>query len=164
MACSEVNSLTPPQSPPSNNAPRHQSVMTLDELYAYCGPLDSCGTKCPCEGQQVRILGYVDYANVFSRQKYPKLPYEKFLIRNQSRSKTLEVWVVGNATKSVFEFLNRHQLACPEHPIVIQGTISGFDMPIMGTCRRGIKLEMTGADGIDAGAGETPRSTPCLPD
>jgi len=77
--------------------------VTIDSLYDYCKVPCPCRKKNRCEGQIARIKGYIDYINVFDKQNYPMLPYQKFMITNYERKKTFEVWVTSKSSKKVFE-------------------------------------------------------------
>jgi hypothetical protein len=120
--------------------------VSIGELLSSCGMPRPCQVVAACEGKTVRAKGYIDYDNIFDRQNYPRLPYEKFTIRD-GRGHSLEVWAVSKDNREVFGKINRHK-AFPEAMAYIEGEIVGFDMPAMGKCERGIKLTIAGADKI----------------
>jgi hypothetical protein len=97
-----------------------------------------------CEGKIVRVRGYVDHDNVFDREHYPQLPYEKFTIRDGS-GKSIEVWVVTENSRDIFHEINRHR-SFPGTMAYVEGEVAGVDMPIMGMCHRGIKINLTAAE------------------
>ena len=47
------------------------------------------------------IQGYIDYGNVFDKTAYPMLPDQK-LITNVERSKTMDIRVASEGSKTVF--------------------------------------------------------------
>ena len=67
----------------------HEGYVTIDSLYDYCELPSPCGKKNKCEGQFARVKGYIDYGNVFDKQNYPMLPYQKFMITNYEQNKTV---------------------------------------------------------------------------
>ncbi len=117
--------------------------VTIDSLYDYCEIPSPCGKKNRCEGQFARVKGYIDYGNVFDKQNYPMLPYQKFMITNYEQNKTFEVWVTSENSEKVFEKIYQQKLHDPTRPVFVEGIVEGFDMPIMGDCHRGIKLNFT---------------------
>ena len=122
--------------------------IAIDSLNAYCGLPAICGKELACEGQTALIQGYIDYENVFDKTAYPMLPYQKFLITNLERSKTMEIWVASEGSEAVFRKIAEKKAGNPDGPIFVRGILAGFDMPIMGTCHRGLKLNLTGAMSI----------------
>lgn len=118
--------------------------LTIDSLYDYCRIPSPCRKKNRCEGQTARVKGYIDYINVFDKQNYPMLPYQKFMITNYERKKTFEVWVTSKNSKKVFEKIYQQKLHDPNAPVFVEGILEGFDMPTMGDCLRGLKLNFTG--------------------
>jgi hypothetical protein len=124
------------------------TYITVDSLYAYCGLPGICGKKYECEGQTALIQGYIDYVNVFDKTAYPMLPYQKFLITNTEHSKTMEVWVVSEGSDAVFKKIAEKKVRYPDGPVYVKGILAGFDMPIMGACHRGMKLNLTAAASI----------------
>jgi len=121
------------------------TYITIDSLYAYCGLPGDCGKRLGCENQTALIQGYIDYENIFDKAKYPMLPYQKFLISNAEYSKTLEVWVGPEGSEAVFGMIVEKKACNPDGPIYVEGVLTGFDMPIMGTCHRGLKLDLKSA-------------------
>ena len=124
------------------------TYITIDSLYAYCGLPGICGKKLACEGQTALIQGYIDYGNVFDKTAYPMLPYQKFLITNAEHSKTMEVWVASEGSEAVFKKIAEKKACNPDGPVYVKGVLAGFDMPVMGTCHRGLKLNLTAATSI----------------
>ena len=120
------------------------SYVTINSLYDYCKIPGPCGESSKCEGQIARVKGYIDYGNVFDKHNYPMLPYQKFMITNYERNKTIEVWITSGNSEKVFQKISQQKLHDPTWPVIVEGIVEGFDMPIMGACDRGIKLNFTG--------------------
>jgi hypothetical protein len=120
--------------------------LSLEELYKVCHAPGGCGEKMACEGQIARVKGYIDYDNVFDKRNYPQLPYEKFKI-DDAKGKSIEVWVLSNDSKEIFEEIYNNKVF-PEKMAFIKGILAGFDMPIMGTCRRGLAINIKEASDI----------------
>jgi hypothetical protein len=120
--------------------------LSIEELYKDCHAPGVCGKKMDCEGQVARVKGYIDYDNVFDKGNYPQLPYEKFKI-GDAKGKSLEVWALSDDNRKIFQEIYCNK-AFPEKMAFIKGTLTGFDMPIMGTCRRGIAVNIKEANDI----------------
>lgn len=74
------------------------------------------------------------------------MPYEKFKIYDKN-GKSLEVWGISDDNSKIFEKIY-HNKVFPEKMAFIKGIVVGFDMPIMGTCHRGIKINLEKEDDI----------------
>lgn len=121
--------------------------ISIQELYDFCYVPAPCQQKMECEGKIALVKGYVDYDNVFDKKHYPKLPYEKMLIYDKKGGKSLEVWAIADDNSRIFEkILNNKDH--PEKRAYVKGMIVGFDMPTMGQCHRGIKIEIDKAESI----------------
>jgi hypothetical protein len=118
----------------------------IGELYKICHAPGVCGKKMDCEGQIARVKGYIDYDNVFDKGNYPQLPYEKFKIHDK-KGESLEVWAASHNNKEIFKKIYRNKVS-PEKMVFVKGTLSGFDMPIMGACHRGIAISIKEASDI----------------
>ena len=118
------------------------AYLTLDALHDSCGISAGCGKRLRCEGETVRVAGYMDYGNIFDWEHYPRMPYQKFLITNAAHTQSLEVWVDSASSRDIFQKIYRQKTLNPNASIIVQGVIEGFDMPVMGACRRGIKLNL----------------------
>lgn len=94
----------------------------------------------PCEGKKIRVRGSIDWANVFFREEYPQLPYDKFKIYDRITGKAIEVWVIPETAGKVYPRIQQQKSSGKE--VFVKGTIAGFDMPVMGKCSRAIKLEL----------------------
>ncbi len=124
---------------------KSETYISIDSLYAYCGLPGICGKPLACEGQTALIQGDTDYGNVFDKTAYPMLPYQKFLITNVEHRKTMEVWVDSEGSEAVFRKIAEKRACNPDGPVYVKGVLVGFDMPIMGTCYRDLKLNLTAA-------------------
>jgi hypothetical protein len=114
--------------------------LSIEELYKVCYVPGVCGEKMDCEGQIARVKGYIDYDNVFDKGNYPQLPYEKFKIHD-TKGRSLEVWALSDNNKEIFQEIYYNKVS-PEKMAFIKGSLTGFDMPVMGTCRRGLAINI----------------------
>ena len=117
--------------------------ITIDSLYEHCEVHIPCGKKNKCEDKISLVKGYIDYGNVFDKKNYPMLPYQKFSIANYERNKTLEVWVSSEQSEEIFGKIYQQKLHDPNCAVYVKGILTGFDMHIMNTCHRGLKLNFT---------------------
>ena len=117
--------------------------MSIEALLASCGSPRPCQAALACEGRIVRVRGYVDYDNIFDRDHYPQLPYEKFTIRDRGGN-SIEVWAVARENREVFREIMRHR-PFPEQMAYVEGELVGFDMPTMGRCQRGLRINLAEA-------------------
>lgn len=120
--------------------------VSVEELYELCHIPGPCGKEMDCEGKIAKVKGHIDYDNVFDKKSYRQLPYEKFKIYDKN-GKSLEVWAVLADNNQIFEKVYYNK-ALPEKMAFVKGVIVGFDMPIMGRCHRGIKINIEKADDI----------------
>lgn len=112
-----------------------KSAMTLEALYTAFGIPSSCGSAVAWEGKPVVIKAYVDPDNIFDKQHFPNLPYEKFrLIDRKGRS--LEVWVKSQDSRTIFTKVYRKKNA----QVIINGRLAAVKMTITGKCRLGAKV------------------------
>ncbi len=123
-----------------------KGYFSIQELYDFCHLPSPCDTEAQCEGKIVKVKGYLDHSNVFDRKNYPWLPYEKFTIYDK-KGESLEIWAVSNDNDKIFTKIY-HKKAFPNKIIFVCGKIIGFDMPIMGDCHRGIKINLEATGGI----------------
>lgn len=124
------------------------TYLTIDSLYDYCKIPGDCGRKIESEGKTALIKGYIDYVNVYDKTNYPNLPYQKFLITNDKHTKTMEVWVRSEFSEGVFDKIFKQEKLNPDWPVFVTGILVGFDMPVMGACHRGLKLDLTGQSAL----------------
>jgi hypothetical protein len=117
--------------------------LDIDSLYDYCQVPGKCGQKYKGEGNIVIVKGSIDYFNIVDKSNFPDLPYQKFLITNNNRTKSLDVWVTSEKSDLIFAKIFLQKKINPNAAVFVKGVLSGFDMPIMGACRRGLKLEVS---------------------
>ncbi|MGD0281479.1 MAG: hypothetical protein ABSB95_03860 [Dissulfurispiraceae bacterium] len=122
------------------------NYISVSGLYDYCRCPGECGRALACEGQTILVSGNVDYDNVFEHSRYPRLPYEKFFLRD-AKGKSVEVWVVSSDNGAVFKKIFDAQKQGAQE-LFVKGTIRGVDMPAAQACRRGIRLELNNAKDI----------------
>jgi hypothetical protein len=144
-ACATSHTKTGHSSPPPHTcAPG--SVFTVTQLFDYCTLPGDCSNALACEGKTVFVSGSVDFDNVFEHRSYPQLPYEKFFL-NAPDSRTLEIVAVSRDNVALFDKIFTAK-GNGRKEVLVKGTIRGIDLPIMGACRRGIRLETRSADSI----------------
>ena len=124
-----------------------EKYISVQELYNLCQIPGTCGHQMECEGKIALVKGKIDYGNVFDKQHYPQLPYEKFLIRDHKLHKPIEVWTIAVDNKPIFEAVWKNQ-SSPENIVLITGKLVGFDMPDMDECHRSIQIEIGNAESI----------------
>jgi hypothetical protein len=120
--------------------------LSVEEILHSCGIPSPCNVAMGCEGKMVRVRGYIDYDNIFDKEHYPQLPYEKFTIRDRD-GRSIEIWIGSGDSREIFSEITRHK-SFPEKMAHLEGEIVGVDMPIMGKCHRGIKIQLAGAGKI----------------
>jgi hypothetical protein len=123
------------------------SYSGIAALYARCGVPGPCEHPLRCEGEMVEVTAKVDYHNVFDRTRFPSLPYEKFMLIDDKGAPTLDVWTVAPDNRAIFAKLLEHREPAADR-VLVRGRIKGVDMPMMGACQRGIKLELGSAEGL----------------
>jgi hypothetical protein len=124
------------------------TYLTIDSLYDYCKVPGECLRKYESEGKDALVKGLIDYLNVFDKFNYPNLPYQKFMMTNHEHSKSMEVWITSECSALIFKKIFIQKALNPEATVYIRGVLVGFDMPIMGACHRGLKLELTGENSL----------------
>ena len=128
---------------------KSKGYLTIDSLFDSCNVPGRCGRKYECEGKIAFVKGLIDHVNVFDKTHYPDLPYEKFLISNLERNKSLEVWVVSENSDLIFKKIFKQKTLHPDGAVFIRGVLVGFDMPIMGACHRGLKIKITDENALN---------------
>ncbi len=126
---------------------KSQDFMTLSELFEYCGLPSESDNRIECEGQTVKVKGYVDYLNVFDKEHYPQLPYEKFIIYDTLQSNTLEIWVLRDNSKMIFKEILQHKNDS-SRMIHIRGEVEGLDVTTMNNKQRWIKINIRSENDI----------------
>ncbi len=133
----------------NKNVAIHESpngYASIGELNHFCQAPGQCRKRMGCEGEKAKVKGYIDYCNVFDKKNYPQLPYEKFTIHDKE-GKTLEVWAIADDNSEIFEKIYKNK-EFPNKMVLVNGIIAGFDMPTMGVCHRGIKIEIKESNDI----------------
>jgi|YNPNPStandDraft_1061719.scaffolds.fasta_scaffold12803_5 hypothetical protein len=110
-------------------AENEAAYMTIKDVQSLCQNLGKCGGILCCEGKTVRVKGYLDPVNIWDREKYPWLDYEKFIITGapdprHDTADSMEIYVVGNDTVPFFQKLRKissRKLIC------VEGTIEGIN-------------------------------------
>lgn len=119
-------------------------ALSLEALESLCDMPRPCGRPMACRDRTVTLWGYLDPANIYSKQRYPGIPYEKFRLVDR-RQRAIEVWVTAQNSRPIFDALDRRQT----DRIVVSGKLVAFDMPISGQCRQGIKVVIHDASQIE---------------
>jgi len=115
--------------------------ITISELNDFCQIPSSCGQETACEGKEIKIKGYIDYNNIFDKENYPQLSYEKFKIEDKETENSIEIFAIAEDNTLIFEKIRQNNEK-PLRMIFVTGIIEGFDMQIMTNCGRGIKLNI----------------------
>lgn len=112
-----------------------KTAMSLETLFSSFGIPSTCGSVAAWEGKRVTIQGDVDPDNIFDKQHFPDLPYEKFkLIDRHGRS--IEIWVKSLDSRTIFSRVYRKKNA----RVIVSGRLAVVKMPVMGKCRLGAKV------------------------
>jgi len=117
--------------------------MSIEALFIYCGLPRSCDAPVSWEGRPVSVWGRLDPLNIFDRQTYPQLPYEKFRLVDSS-GRALEVWPQTKDNRTVFTKLAQK----PSGGVVINGRLVSVEMPAGASCKLGLKVVIDDADQI----------------
>ena len=118
-------------------------AMSLETLADFCRLSAPCGTTPAWDGKMVTIWGYVDPANVFDKQHYPRLPYEKFKLIDH-RSHSVEVWPKGSDNTFIFSKLAQR----PSDKAVVSGRLEAVLMPTKSSCTYGVRVMIDDATQI----------------
>ena len=133
-----------------------KDYMTIKELEDFCKIPGVCGKPLNCEGKKVKVKGYLDYINVFDKQAYPNLPYQKFRIFDGSNilntdnpwasyTESLEIYPIKGNLDLMFKKLHA-KAGLPLKLVYITGIIEGFDAPTNTGCKRMIQLKVDADD------------------
>lgn len=133
-----------------------KEYMTIKELEVFCKIPGVCRKALDCEGKKVKVKGYLDYINIFDKQTYPNLPYQKFRIFDgpnilnmdnpwASYTESLEIYPINGNLELMFKKLHA-KAGLPLKLVYITGTIEGFDAPTNTGCRRMIQLKIDADD------------------
>lgn len=122
----------------SNGLPKE--YLTISEVISLCKLPGKCGQKMFCEGQNIKIKGYIDYSNIFDKAHYPQLPYEKFIINDSLATISIEVWTVDNDNSGIFKKIYDNNDS--RKMVFITGIIEGYDAPTQQDCKRWIIINI----------------------
>jgi len=133
-----------------------KDYMTIKKLEDFCKIPGVCGKALNCEGKKVKMKGYLDYINIFDRQAYPNLPYQKFRIFDgpnilntdnpwASYAESLEIYPIKGNLELMFKKLHA-KAGLPLKLVYITGIIEGLDAPTNTGCRRMIQLKVDADD------------------
>ena len=122
------------------------TYINVSKLYEYCQVPGECGKALESEGLTALVSGTVDYNNVFEHGRYPQLPYEKFFLMD-AEGKTVEVLAVSSDNRPIFRKISDARKGGLKQAFV-KGIVRGMDAPVMGTCRRWIRLELRDAEDV----------------
>jgi hypothetical protein len=118
--------------------------LSLEALQAYCGLPISCDAPIPWEGLSIAVRGRVDRVNIFDHRHYPRLPYEKFILTDDS-GRALEIWPQAKDNRSVFAKLAHR----PSDEVVVRGRLVSVKLPTGTECNIGVKMVINHADQIE---------------
>jgi len=133
-----------------------KDYMTIKKLEDFCKIPGVCGKALNCEGKKIKVKGYLDYINIFDKQTYPNLPYQKFRIFDGSNilnthnpwasyTESLEIYPIKGNLELMFKKLHA-KAGLPLKLVYITGIIEGFDAPTNTGCRRMIRLKVDADD------------------
>lgn len=126
------------------------TVLSIDELYAYCGVPGDCSQLAACAAHRCRVKGFIDPVNLWDKQRHPWLPESKFSLLNAARDLNLEVRVLGDEAPRLFATL-AGQADDWTGAAVVTGTLVGLDLPMMSSCRRAYVLNLSGPGSLVLG-------------
>lgn len=98
----------------------------------------ACGSPFSDEGEVRSVHGYVEWINVFSKNEYPNLPYQKFVIleyKDLSLSPSLEIFVEGDESEKIFEKIlgtKNENEEFSSQKIKVSGVVVGGDISVGG--------------------------------
>ena len=115
--------------------PMTTGPVSLADLFAHHSVELPCDQAPPCQDQIVAIEGSVDAGNIFNKQNYPSLPYEKFRL-SDAQGRSIEVWTEAQDNEPIFDKLARR----PRDRIVVTGRLVAVKQPIVNQCRWGLKV------------------------
>lgn len=123
---------------------------SITQLYASCP--GNCGEQLACEGQPVKVWGYLDEHNIFDNSQGDH-ETERFLIAEQldpqgfASGKRIEVYPPKDKNNAVlFGKFNGIDVSSR---ILVAGTVKGYDAPTNLSCQRLINLEIQGEDNVN---------------
>ena len=124
-----------------------KEYITLSELITLCELPGKCKVPLPYEGKEIKVRAFVDFKNVFDKEHYPQLPYEKFKIDDSEKKNSFEVWVTGDKSAEIFKLIHDNNIENPQM-VFINAKMEGVDMPTSDDCRRWLKLILDSEENI----------------
>lgn len=116
-------------------SPEKSAPMSLEELFRMCVVPGTCVSAPEWNGRPVIFDGYVDPANIFIKQRYPQLPYEKFRVLDR-HGRSIEVWLQAGDNRAIGQKLAGR----PSDHVVIQGWLEAINLRIASRCVQGVKV------------------------
>jgi hypothetical protein len=113
-------------------------TLSIQRLLQGCHLPGKCGQKLECEGKIYTVEGYIDFSNIFSKDTYPNVSYEKFFLVD-THGNVLEVVTRAIDNRAVFQKLGQMK-STHDAFVSITGKVEGIDCPTMGKCMRSIRL------------------------
>ena len=116
---------------------------SITQLYDRCP--GNCGEQLTCEGQPVKVWGYLDEHNIFDKSQSDH-ETERFLIAEQldnqgfASGKRIEVYLPQDRDNAVL--FGKFNGVDVSSRILVAGTVKGFDAPTNLSCQRLISLEI----------------------
>jgi hypothetical protein len=104
--------------------------MSLKALFAYCGIPSACRGTPAWEGRKVIFRGYADPDRMVDKRRYPRLPYEKFLVVDR-QGRSIEVWVDLPDSGPLFDRLAKRT----DTELTVRGRLAAVRLPASGGCR-----------------------------
>ena len=111
-----------------------------------------CGQPLICEGQTVKVWGYLDAHNIFEN---PESASEKarFVIAGaldaQGFGQREVIEVIPPQDEDNEDLFNQLVLAGSSSQVFITGVVAGYDAPTNITCRRLISLQIDGENSVE---------------
>ena len=128
----------------------------VGEFQSIQGLYNSCSGECwqplPCEGQVVRVWGYLDQYNIFDKRQ-GDVASERFFIAekldSQGLGKGKSIEVIPPQAENNAPLFDKLNAAKISSKILVTGTVVSFDAPTNFTCERLISLEIQGDNSVD---------------
>jgi hypothetical protein len=123
---------------------------SIPQLYKSCP--GKCGEPLACEGQPVKVWGYLDKNNIFANAQSGG-ERDRFLIAEQldsqgfGKGKVIEVYPSQvRDNRDLFDKLNNVDGTAK---ILVVGNVKGYDAPTNLSCQRLISLEIQGEESVN---------------
>lgn len=122
---------------------------SITQLYDSCP--GNCGEQLACEGQLVKVWGYLDEHNIFDNSQ-SDFETERFLIAEQldpqgfAKGKRIEVHPPQDRNNAVL--FGKFEGVDKSSKILVAGNVKGYDAPTNLSCQRLINLEIQGEEDV----------------